>query len=95
MSIDIAQTERIANLARLTLSEDEKELFGSQLSSIFTHIEKLNALDTSGVEPTSHAIELTNVFREDVVKESLSVDQALSNAPDRSESFYRVPKILD
>jgi aspartyl-tRNA(Asn)/glutamyl-tRNA(Gln) amidotransferase subunit C len=95
MSLDIKQTERIATLARLNLTEEEKTLFGSQLSSILVHIEKLSALDTSAVEPTSHAIELTNVFREDVVKPSLTVEQALSNAPDADAPFFRVPKILD
>ena len=95
MSIDSSGVEHIADLSRLSLSKEELELFGSQLSDILTHIKKLEELDTSGVEPTSHALVLENVDREDVVRESLSVDEALSNAPDRHEGFYRVPKIID
>ena len=95
MSIDSSGVEHIADLSRLSLSKEELELFGSQLSDILTHIKKLEELDTSGVEPTSHALVLENVDREDVVRESLTVDEALSNAPDRHEGFYRVPKIID
>ena len=95
MSIDSSGVEHIADLSRLSLSKEELELFGSQLSDILTHIKKLEKLDTSGVEPTSHVLEIVNVQREDVVRESLSVDEALSNAPDRHEGFYRVPKIID
>ncbi|HEB01801.1 MAG TPA: Asp-tRNA(Asn)/Glu-tRNA(Gln) amidotransferase subunit GatC [Nitrospirae bacterium] len=94
MSIDSSGVEHIAELSRLSLSKEELELFGSQLSDILAHIKKLEELDTSGVEPTSHALALENVDREDVVRESLTVDEALSNAPDRHEGFYRVPKII-
>ena len=95
MSIDSSGVEHIADLSRLSLSKEELELFGLQLSDILTHIKKLEELDTSGVEPTSHALVLENVDREDVVRESLTVKEALSNAPDRHEGFYRVPKIID
>jgi len=94
MSIDSSGVEHIADLSRLSLSKEELELFGLQLSDILTHIKKLEELDTSGVEPTSHALVLENVDREDVVRESLTVKEALSNAPDRHEGFYRVPKII-
>ena len=95
MSIDPARVEQIANLARLSISSEEKELLGTQLSRILGHIEKLGELQTDGVEPTSHVIDLANVAREDDLRESLSADQALSNAPDRSGDFYRVPKIIE
>lgn len=95
MSIDSSWVEHIAALARLSISKEEQKLFGSQLSDILTHIKKLEELDTSGVKPTSHVLEIVNVQREDVVRESLPVDEALSNAPDRHEDFYRVPKIID
>ncbi len=93
--IDKSQVEHIARLARLEVSDEEKELFGTQLTNILGHINKLDEIDTEGVEPTSHAQELTNVSREDKVKDSLSLDEALKNAPDRHDGFYRVPKIIE
>ena len=95
MSIDSSQVSHIARLARLSISDEERELFGSQLSDILTHIKKLEQLDTSGVEPTSHALSLENVDRPDEVRESLAVEDVLANAPDRHEGFYRVPKIIE
>lgn len=92
MKIDV---KHIAHLARLRLSEEEKEKFGVQLSSILTYVEKLNELDTSGVEPTSHVLAIGNVMREDALRPSLSTDEALRNAPDRADDFYRVPKIIE
>ncbi|MGD1074975.1 MAG: Asp-tRNA(Asn)/Glu-tRNA(Gln) amidotransferase subunit GatC [Thermodesulfovibrionales bacterium] len=85
----------IAHLARLSLSETEEERFSQQLDSILLYVEKLNELDTSGIEPTSHLIEMHNVMREDILWTSLSRDSALENAPDRSGNFYRVPKIIE
>jgi aspartyl-tRNA(Asn)/glutamyl-tRNA(Gln) amidotransferase subunit C len=67
----------------------------AQLDAILTYIDKLNQLDTRDVTPTSHVIPMTNVFREDVALPSLSQDQALANAPDRQEAFFRVPRILE
>ncbi len=87
--------EHVANLARLSLSEGEKELFGRQLDSILSYMDKLNELDTKGVEPTSHVIAIRNVTREDAVVLSLDREDALANAPDRTEKFYRVPKIIE
>lgn len=95
MNIDSSEVSHIARLARLSITDDERDLFGSQLSDILTHIKKLELLDTSGVEPTSHALSLENVDRPDVVKESLSEDEVLANAPDRHKGFYRVPKIIE
>lgn len=88
-------TEHLSRLARLSLSEAEKELFGSQLDSILQYMEKLNELDTTGVEPTSHVISLSNITREDLSSGSLDREEALMNAPDRTEKFYRVPKIIE
>jgi aspartyl-tRNA(Asn)/glutamyl-tRNA(Gln) amidotransferase subunit C len=92
MKLDV---EHIAHLARLRLSEAEKEKFGAQLSSILAYVEKLNELDTSGVEPTSHVLAIGNVMRDDALRPSLSADEALLNAPDRADNFYRVPKIIE
>lgn len=87
--------EHIARLARVRLTSEEKEKFGAQLGSILSYVEKLNELDTQGVEPTSHVLALSDVMREDKVRASLSKDEALMNVPDRDGNFYRVPKIID
>lgn len=95
MKITMQEVEHVARLARLELSEKEKEKMRAQLDSILSYIDKLNELDTSGVEPTSHVRQLTNVFREDEVRPSLSQEEALANAPDRHDLLFRVPKILE
>ncbi|MCG2708727.1 MAG: Asp-tRNA(Asn)/Glu-tRNA(Gln) amidotransferase subunit GatC [Thermodesulfovibrionales bacterium] len=87
--------EYISNLARLSVSEEEKETFSAQLNSILSYMEKLNELDTKDVEPTSHVVSLSNVMRDDVQRDSISREDALANAPDRTDKFYRVPKIIE
>ncbi len=87
--------EHLSGLARLSLSEEEKALYEGQLNSILSYVEKLNELDTSGVEPTSHVISLHNVDREDAPRPSLTREEALMNAPDSTDRFYRVPKIIE
>ena len=87
--------EQLAQLARLSVSEDDKELFAHQIDNILTYMDKLNELDTCSIEPTSHIISLSNVVREDLPKDSLDREDALMNAPDRTEKFYRVPKIIE
>jgi len=95
MEISKEQVERVAKLARLEVSEDEKTVFARQLSSILTHIDQLKELDTAGVEPTATVLPTDNVFRDDEVRPSLPQEQALANAPDQAEGFFRVPKILE
>lgn len=95
MRISKKEIEHIAMLARLSLSEKEKELYGAQLSKILDYMEKLNELDTKDIEPTSHIITLNNVMRDDVLEDSIPREEALKNAPSRSEKFYRVPRIID
>ncbi len=95
MKILKEEVEHVARLARLALSEEEKRLFSQQLSSILTYIEKLKELETTQVEPTTHVVPLQNVFREDEVKPSLPREAALRNAPERTEGFFRVPKIIE
>lgn len=85
----------IAHLSRLKLTEEEVARFGEQLSAILAYVEQLNELDTDPVEPSAHALPVHNVFREDVVRASLTADQALANAPQRDGSFFKVPKVLD
>lgn len=95
MKIDSKLVDRIAGLARLSLSDYEKESLLADLNNILSYVEKLNRLDISEVEPTSHVLELANVTREDEPRPSMPVDDALSNAPDRSDNFYRVPRIIE
>jgi aspartyl-tRNA(Asn)/glutamyl-tRNA(Gln) amidotransferase subunit C len=95
MKVSKHDIEHIAMLARIDLTDEEKELFGSQLSSILDYMEKLNELDTSNIEPTSHVLSLQNVMREDTVRESIPREDALMNAPSHTEKFYRVPKIIE
>ncbi len=92
MKMDI---EKVARLARLELSKDEMETFGNQLEQILTYMEQLNRLDTTGIEPTSHAIPLSNVFRRDGVKSSFSQEEVLGIAPDNEDGHFKVPKIIE
>lgn len=95
MKITKDQIQHIAVLSRLNLSEEEKDLFGSQLSSILDYMDQLNELDTRETEPTSHVLSLSNVMRDDILTSSLPGEEALKNAPSHSENFYRVPRIIE
>ena len=87
--------DKVSKLARLALSEDEKATFGNQLDSVLEYMDTLNGLDTAGVDPTSHVLAISNVFREDVAVGCLPRQEALRNAPDPTEEFYRVPRIIE
>ena len=87
--------EHVADLARLELTPEEKETFIVQLNAILSYFDKLNELDTTGVEPTSHVLPLSNVFREDEVRPSLDRTHALQNAPEESHFFFKVPRIIE
>jgi len=93
--IDQAQVRKVAKLSRLELTEAEVEEFTGQLSAILDYVEKMNDLDTTNVEPLAHCLPISNVFREDLAKESLGTEKALTNAPQRDGEFFKVPKILD
>ena len=93
--MDKTQIEYVANLSRLELTETEKELFVNQLLSVFGHINKLNEIDTKDVTPMANAIELKNVFRNDVNVPSISKQQALENSPSKTQDFFKVPQVLD
>jgi aspartyl-tRNA(Asn)/glutamyl-tRNA(Gln) amidotransferase subunit C len=88
------EVEHVAWLARLELSENDKEKFTKQLSQILQHARKIEAVATEDVEPTSHVLPLKNVFREDVVEEGLTQEEALSNAPRREGGYFLVPRII-
>ena len=95
MKISKEQVEKVAKLARLHVTEGEKDAFAKQLSQILTHVEKLNQYDTTGIEPTSTVLGQVNVFREDRVRPSLPADKALANAPEREADGFCVPKIIE
>jgi aspartyl-tRNA(Asn)/glutamyl-tRNA(Gln) amidotransferase subunit C len=87
--------EHVARLARLALTDAEIERMREQLNGILAYIEKLNELDTSDVEPTSHAVPLVNVMRDDEAGPCLPREEALANAPDRAGEFFRVPRNIE
>ena len=87
--------EHLGRLARLSVSNDEKILFAKQIDNILHYMDKLNELDTGNIEPTSHVISLSNVVREDLREHSLDREDALRNAPDKTNKFFRVPKIIE
>lgn len=87
--------EHVARLARLALSEAESERMREQLSGILAYIDTLRAIDTVAVEPTSHAVPLVNVMRDDETRPCLPQDVALAGAPDRTDGFFRVPRIIE
>ena len=93
--ISRSDVEHVARLSRLALSEAEIERMREQLSGILAYIDTLRAIDTAGVEPTSHAVPLVNVMRDDDTWPCLPQDVALANAPDRSDGFFRVPRIIE
>ena len=95
MSISRDEVKHVARLARLALTEDEERRMTEQLSSILEYIEKLNELDTGDIEPTYHAVEMTNVLRDDEVRPSYPLDEVLKNAPDRQGPFFIVPRIIE
>jgi aspartyl-tRNA(Asn)/glutamyl-tRNA(Gln) amidotransferase subunit C len=85
----------VAHLARLSLSPDEEQKIGAQLSNILGYIEKLKEVDVTGVEPTAHAFPLVNVTRPDEVRPSISHEEALRNAPAQANGLFIVPKIVE
>jgi aspartyl-tRNA(Asn)/glutamyl-tRNA(Gln) amidotransferase subunit C len=93
--MDIEQVRKVARLARLELADADLPTMAQQLTAILGYVEKLNELDTDGVEPMAHPLPVQNVFRPDELKPSLPIDEALRNAPARSGDFFAVPAVLD
>ena len=91
MAISRDEVLHVAQLARLALSEEEVERLGGQLDAILEAVAKVSELDLSDVEPTSHPLDLVNVWDEDEPRPSLPVEEALANAPQREGNFFRVP----
>lgn len=95
MRLSREQVEHVALLARLELNEEEKERYTHELNQILEHFEALQKLDTENVPPTSHAIPMTNVLREDAVRPSFPREEVLQNAPDPAEGCFRVPRVVE
>lgn len=93
--LDPDTVRKVAHLARLELADDRLAHFADQLAAVLAYMEQLGELDTAGVEPTAHAMPLSNVWRDDVPGESLSAAQALANAPGSQINHFQVPKVLD
>lgn len=87
--------DRIANLARLALTPEEKVKFSAQLADVLTNIEKLKQVNVDGVEPTAHAFPIYNVWADDIAKPGLSVEDALRNAPSQRDNMIVVPKVVE
>ncbi len=93
--IDEALVRHIAMRSRLNVTDAELSRFASELSSVFTYLDLLAEVDTQGVPPTEHVLAALNVLRADEVRPSLGPQAVLGNAPQRQDTFFRVPKVLD
>lgn len=94
MNLDKATVEKLADLARLEFSEQEKDEMLQDMNKIMAFVEKINELDLDGVEPLIYMVEEGNVMREDEVTDQVTRDEALKNAPSRDTDYFRVPKVL-
>ena len=88
------QVKHVAHLARLAVTDEEVEQLVDELSAIIDYAEQLNELDTDGIEPTTHVLDLKNIMRKDEPKEWITQEEAFKNAPDREDGHFRVPSIL-
>ena len=95
MAIDRKTVENVAKLARLQLTPEELDRYGKQLGAILDYIAKLEKLDVKDLEPLAQAVDMSNIFREDVPRPGLSRDAALQNAPEKNGDFFIVPKIVE
>ena len=95
MPVSMEDVEKVALLARLQFTEEEKQKLLSELNKILAYFEKLNELDTEDVPPTSHVLPLENVLREDVVRPSMPREKLLANAPDQAMGHFKVPKVIE
>ena len=94
MKITKNEIIHVANLARLEIDEASLDTVTEQIGRILEYVDTLNQVDTKNIQGTSHAITLTNAFREDIIKEQLTNNQALSNAPEKENGAFVVPKIV-
>ncbi len=95
MKISQKDVEHVARLARLALNSKELEVMTGQLDAILGYVDKLNELDTDGIEPMAHAVPMSNAFREDKIKPAIGTERALQNAPLADEGCFKVPKVIE
>jgi aspartyl-tRNA(Asn)/glutamyl-tRNA(Gln) amidotransferase subunit C len=95
MKLERAELQRVATLARLRLTAEEEERVAEQLNEILQYMDKLNALDTSQVEPLAHVVDIVNAFRDDRITNQPNAEALLANAPAKDETFFQVPKIIE
>jgi aspartyl-tRNA(Asn)/glutamyl-tRNA(Gln) amidotransferase subunit C len=95
MKLTREDVQRVATLARLRLTPQEETSLTAQLDSILLYMDKLNELDTAQVEPFTHAVDLVNAFREDLVTNRPNTEALLANAPEKDATFFKVPKIIE
>jgi aspartyl-tRNA(Asn)/glutamyl-tRNA(Gln) amidotransferase subunit C len=95
MALSREDVRHVARLARLDFSDEEEARMAEEMSQILDYVEKLDELDTSGVPPMSHVLDVTNVYREDEVEERIDREQALEPAPEAEQGYFVVPKVVD
>lgn len=95
MKISQKDVVHVARLARLTVAPEELEALTEQMDAILGYVDKLNELDTAGVEPMAHAVPMSNAFREDELKPAIGIERALQNAPVATDGCFTVPKIIE
>lgn len=91
--ITVKDVEHVAKLARLELTEEEKELYTKQLGDVLKYVDQMNEIDTSNVKPMTQVIDFVNVMREDKVEYEHTKEELMSNAPEEENGFFKVPKI--
>lgn len=95
MKINRDQVAQVARLARLNLPAEELDRLTGDMEAILAYVDKLNELDTDGIEPTAHAVPMDNAFREDRVRPSIGIERALANAPDQEDDCFVVPRVIE
>ncbi|MCD6186907.1 MAG: Asp-tRNA(Asn)/Glu-tRNA(Gln) amidotransferase subunit GatC [Desulfuromusa sp.] len=95
MKISQKDVEHVARLARLTVVPEELKSLTEQMDAILGYVDKLNELDTTGVEPMAHAVPMSNVFREDEITPVIGTERALQNAPQSEDGYFKVPKVIE
>lgn len=94
MALSREEVQHVAQLARLDFSDEEEQQMAEEMSQILDYVEKLDELDTSGVPPMSHVLDVTNVFRDDEIESRIDQDQALEPAPETDDEYFRVPPVV-
>jgi aspartyl-tRNA(Asn)/glutamyl-tRNA(Gln) amidotransferase subunit C len=95
MKISEKDVEHVARLARLTLDPKELQVMTCQMDAMLGYVDKLNELDTDGIEPMAHAVPMSNAFREDEIQPVIGIERALQNAPASGDNCFKVPKVIE